>query len=177
MPMQVPFSGVSQPCASHSEAGGYGYGVPGRTVQSQLPQHDMQQPARPQTNQSTHGANLNDGSYPSTISRLPQSSMHGHMMYDTDGSRPPHPPHFQQGGAYSPTHVSALQKQQAAPGTGAVRHPNSQIVLHHPYSEMIEKAASMGYPRDQVANVIHRMEESGQPVDFNSLLDRLNSRF
>jgi len=44
----------------------------------------------------------------------------------------------------------------------------------HPYGEMIEKAITMGYPRDQVLNVIQRMTESGQQIDFNALLDRLN---
>jgi len=39
---------------------------------------------------------------------------------------------------------------------------------------MIEKAITMGYPRDQVLNVIQRMTESGQQIDFNALLDRLN---
>jgi len=39
---------------------------------------------------------------------------------------------------------------------------------------MIEKAIAMGYPRDQVLNVTQRMAESGQQMDFNTLLDRLN---
>jgi len=45
----------------------------------------------------------------------------------------------------------------------------------HPFADMIEKAVSMGYPREQVGGVVNRMAESGQPVDFNALLDRLNS--
>jgi len=32
----------------------------------------------------------------------------------------------------------------------------------------------MGFRGDHVASVIQRMEESGQPVDFNDVLDRLN---
>ena len=32
----------------------------------------------------------------------------------------------------------------------------------------------MGFRGDHVASVIQRMEESGQPVDFNAVLDRLN---
>lgn len=176
MPMQGPFSGVTQSGVSRPEAVVYGYGGPGRTVQPQTPQHNMQRQPQLQTNQSSFGPNLGDGGYPSTGPRPPQSSMLGYMMYDTDGSRPSHPSHFQQG-SYRPTHVSALQNQQAPPGGIVGRHPNSQIMRNHPYGEMIEKAANMGYPRDQVASVIHRMEESGQPVDFNNLLDRLNARF
>lgn len=44
----------------------------------------------------------------------------------------------------------------------------------HPYGELIEKVVSMGYGRDFVTSVIQRMDDSGQPVDFNSVLDRLN---
>nr|CAD1834353.1 unnamed protein product [Ananas comosus var. bracteatus] len=32
----------------------------------------------------------------------------------------------------------------------------------------------MGYSRDQVASVVQRMADSGQPIDFNAVLDRLN---
>ncbi|RWR89587.1 RNA polymerase II degradation factor 1 [Cinnamomum micranthum f. kanehirae] len=177
MPMQVPFSGAPQSGVSRPEAVVYGYGGPGRTVQPQPPQHNMQRQPQLQTNQSSFGSNLGDSGYPSAGPRPTHSSMHGYMMYDTDGSRQPHPPHFQQGSSYPPTHASALQNQQAPPGAVVGRHPNSQIMRNHPYSEIIEKAASMGYPRDQVASVIRRMEESGQPVDFNNLLDRLDARF
>jgi len=53
-------------------------------------------------------------------------------------------------------------------------HPGSHMMRGHPYGEMIEKAIAMGYPRDQVLNVTQRMAESGQQMDFNTLLDRLN---
>lgn len=39
---------------------------------------------------------------------------------------------------------------------------------------MIEKMVSMGYRGDHVVNVIQRLEESGQTVDFNTVLDSLN---
>ncbi|XP_058100551.1 uncharacterized protein LOC131245246 isoform X2 [Magnolia sinica] len=181
MPMQVPFSGVAP---NRPESAVYGYGGPGRTTQQQpplpqqqppLPPHNIQRQPLPQSNQSSFGAPVGDGGYPGSGPHPPQPSMHGYMMYDTD-SRSSHQPHFQQG-SYPPTHVSALQNQQPPPAGVGARHPNSQMMRNHPYAEMIEKAASMGYQRDQVANVIHRMEESGQPVDFNSLLDRLNPRF
>ncbi|ONK79223.1 uncharacterized protein A4U43_C01F4180 [Asparagus officinalis] len=60
--------------------------------------------------------------------------------------------------------------QQLLPGNSSGFHVRS-----HPYMDMIEKAVSMGYPRDQVVGVVNRMAESRQPVDFNALLDRLNS--
>ena len=49
-----------------------------------------------------------------------------------------------------------------------------QFMRNHPYNELIEKLVSMGFRGDVVASVIQRMEESGQPVDFNAVLDRLN---
>ena len=55
-----------------------------------------------------------------------------------------------------------------------MNHPGSHMMRGHPYGEMMEKAITMGYPRDQVLNVTQRMAESGQPMDFNTLLDRLN---
>ncbi|KAL7185538.1 hypothetical protein ACSBR2_027476 [Camellia fascicularis] len=47
-----------------------------------------------------------------------------------------------------------------------------QFMCNHPYNELIDKLVSMGYRADHVANVIQRLEESGQPVDFNTILDR-----
>ena len=56
-----------------------------------------------------------------------------------------------------------------------VRNPShSQFFRNNPYSELIEKLVSMGFRGDHAASVIQRMEESGQPVDFNAVLDRLN---
>lgn len=100
------------------------------------------------------------------------------MMYDGEGGRTHHPPqqsHFQQGGGYPPANVS-LQTPQ--PGTGPnvmIRNTNhSQFVRNHPYNDLIDKLVSMGFRGDHVASVIQRMEESGQQVDFNAVLDRLN---
>lgn len=53
-----------------------------------------------------------------------------------------------------------------------VRPP--QFMRNHPYNELIEKLVNMGYRGDHVNSVIQRLEESGQPVDFNTVLDRLN---
>lgn len=52
--------------------------------------------------------------------------------------------------------------------------PASQMMLNHPYGEMIEKAVSMGYSRDHVVSLVKLMGETGQPLDFNALLDELN---
>ncbi|KAE8696621.1 ethylene-responsive family protein [Hibiscus syriacus] len=72
--------------------------------------------------------------------------------YQASGSNPPPPP----GTAYMIN-------------TG---HP--QYVRNHPYNELVEKLVGMGFRVDHVGSVIQRMEESGQPVDFNAVLDRLS---
>ncbi|XP_058095828.1 uncharacterized protein LOC131241150 [Magnolia sinica] len=177
MQVQVPLSGVSQSDVNRPKAASYSYGEPGRTVPQQPPQHHniQHQQLQPQINQSTYRAQLSDSGYPSAGATSQQPTLHGYMPYGTDGSRSPHPQHLQQS-SYPPAHVSAVQNLQPPPSSLGTRQPTPQIMLNHPYRELIEKAASMGYSRDQAANVIHRMVESRQPVDFNSLLDRLNGQ-
>lgn len=156
--MPVSYSGVPQPLSSRADTLPYGYGA-GRTVPQQPP---------PQPMKGTFGAQPADGyatagSHPS----LPPSS--GYMMYDGEAGRvhhPPQPPHFQQGG----------YPAQPVAGTGMLpRHQSpSHFIRNHPYSELIEKLVSMGFRGDHVVSVIQRMEEGGEPVDFNAVLDRLN---
>lgn len=64
--------------------------------------------------------------------------------------------------------------QQHSGGGGVMARPPQQFMLNHPYGEVIDKLVSMGYRGDHVMSVIQRMDETGQPVDFNSVLDRLN---
>lgn len=106
-----------------------------------------------------------------------------YMMYDAEGGRSHQPPqaHFSQGGYPPANHSFPLQNphQQQQPTSAGVmnRGPNlglPQFVQNHQYNDLIEKVASMGYRGDHVVSVIHRLEESGQPVDFNAVLDRLN---
>ncbi|KAF5726382.1 hypothetical protein HS088_TW22G00060 [Tripterygium wilfordii] len=163
--MQVPFSSVAQPVSSHADAMSYGYTGEGRTG----PQQPTQQLNVP------FGAQPGDG-YAVAAPRqgLPPPGS-AYMIYGSEGARahhPPQQPHFSQGG-YPPTN---LPLQNPRPSAAAmVRNPNhSQFVRDHPYNEWIEKLVSMGFRGDHVVGVIQRMEESGQPVDFNSVLDRLN---
>ncbi|XP_043688896.1 ataxin-2 homolog isoform X2 [Telopea speciosissima] len=178
MSIQVPFSGLPPSGVGHAESMAYGYsGVIRPTVQPSLPpQLNIQRQQQPLTNQSTFGVNLNDGSFSGTGPHPQQPQGQGYMIYDGEGGRTSHPlpSHYTQGG-YPPTHASLQNPKPPAAGSLLVRHPSSsQMMRSHMYSEMIEKAVSMGFMRDHVAAVIHRLEEGGQPVDFNSVLDRLN---
>jgi hypothetical protein len=96
------------------------------------------------------------------------------MMHEGEGGRvnyAPQPPQFAQGG-YPPQSASL---QNPAPHNLTVRNPSlPQLVRSHPYSELIENFVSMGVRGDLVVSVIQRMEETGQPVNFNSVLERLN---
>ncbi|KAJ7981467.1 putative Structural constituent of cell wall protein [Quillaja saponaria] len=165
MPMQMSYSGIPQSGSSRTDSVPYGYGGTGRTVPQQLPP----QPIKGNFQSQPGDVYGTTGTHPT----LPPGS--GYMIYDSDGGRTrhqPQPPHFSQSG-YTPTSAS-LQNPQAGPNL-IVRNPNqSQFIRNHPYSDLIEKLVNMGFRADLVASVIQRMEESGQPIDFNSLLDRLN---
>ncbi|KAK9001160.1 hypothetical protein V6N11_082951 [Hibiscus sabdariffa] len=155
-PMQVPYSGVPQPVPSRADTIPYVYEVPGRTPPQQI--------------KGTFEAQPRDG-YRASGSHPPLPPGTAYMMYDSEGSRthhPPQQPHLSQGG-YPPANVP-LQTPQ--PNIRNIGHP--QYVRNHPYNDLIEKLVSMGFRGDHVASVIQRMEESGQPVDFNAVLDRLN---
>lgn len=161
-PMQVQYTGVPQPVSTRADVMPYGYGAPGRPVAQQPP------PPQPQPIKGSYGAQAGDG-YAAAGPRptLPPGS--AYMMYDSESGRTPHPPpqsHFPQGGY--PTQPTAGSNLLA-------RNPSQpQFVRNHTYSELIENLVSMGYRGDHAASVIQRMEESGQPVDFNAVLDRLN---
>ncbi|CAA6671527.1 unnamed protein product [Spirodela intermedia] len=91
----------------------------------------------------------------------------------------PYPPHSNVQGYGAPGGGGAARPQHFLPGAypppGGM-HQGMQMPRSHPYAELIDKAINMGYLRDHVIGAVRRMEESGQPVDFNSLLDVLNAR-
>ncbi|KAF7822987.1 trithorax group protein osa [Senna tora] len=167
MPMQMPYSGIPPPGSSRADAMPYGYGGSGRTV--------PQQPPTPQI-KGHFPAQSGDGyGAAGTHSTLPPAS--AYMMYDGEGGRTHHPaqppPHFAQAG-YPPT--SASLQNSSGHHSLMVRNPSQTQFIrnHHPYNDLIDKMVSMGFRGDHVASVIQRMEESGQPIDFNSVIDRLN---
>ncbi|KAL6845552.1 hypothetical protein ACP4OV_025047 [Aristida adscensionis] len=135
----------------------YSYGGPG-IPPSQAPQHNMQRQQLPPSGQGSFGPPPSKGPYAGPPQYVPQGNPQG---YNT-------------GYGYPPSSASAVQPPQMPPGGAGMSHPGSHMMRGHPYGEMIEKAITMGYPRDQVLNVTQRMAESGQPMDFNTLLDRLN---
>ncbi|KAL2328217.1 hypothetical protein Fmac_021644 [Flemingia macrophylla] len=166
MAMQMPYSGVPPAGSNRADTMPYGYGGAGRTVPQQPPPQQMKGsfPAQPGEMYGPTG----------NLPALPPPSS-AYMMYESEGGRTHHPPqppsHYTQPG-YPPTSAS-LQNPQGH--NLMVRNPNqSHFVRNHPYNELIEKMVSMGFRGDHVANVIQRMEESGQAIDFNSVLDRLN---
>lgn len=159
MPMQVSFVGSSLPASAGLEAIPYGYSSSNRPNQLQ--------PSTQNLKVSSYGPQQPNDGYVTSGPRQAPPSGSGYMVYDSEGGRmyhhhhpqTPHS-HFQQN-AYPPTMPSS-----------SVAFPQS--LRGHPYSELIEKMMDMGYRADQVVGVIQRLEESGQPVDFNHVLDRLN---
>ncbi|KAK1388895.1 Formin-like protein 7 [Heracleum sosnowskyi] len=159
MPMKMSYSGISQPITSHAESMSYGYVGVSRPVQQQ-PSH--------QHLKTTFGTQPGDG-YVTSGPHPTQSPGNAYMMYNVESGTPVQLPqsHIQQS--------SYPQNQQPPTATNLMVRP-PQIMRNHPYSELFEKLGSMGFRGDQVASVIQRMEESGQLVDFNAVLDRLNAQ-
>lgn len=103
-----------------------------------------------------------------------QKPHYGYVVYEGESGRPHNPlqpqqSHFPQGG-YPPS--DSLQGPQATAGANILVCP-PQLVHGHPHGEVIEKLVNMGYRVDHISSVVQRLEESGQPVNFNAVLDRL----
>nr|XP_043637858.1 glutenin, high molecular weight subunit DX5 [Erigeron canadensis] len=125
----------------------------GYAAQAQPP---PQQP--PQHMKPTFGGQPGDGY---GASGQPQGN--AYMMYDNQSG------HYTQG-SYPPN----AQQTGGGGGTGMMSRPAQQLMRNHPYNELIDKLVSMGYRGDHVMSVIQRLDETGQTVDFNAVLDRLN---
>ncbi|XP_059301339.1 uncharacterized protein LOC132053365 isoform X1 [Lycium ferocissimum] len=162
MPMQVSFSAISQSVASRPEAMSYGYDRSGRPIQSQ-----------PSTQHLKPSFGAPGDGYAASGPHPSLSARDAYLMYDSEGARghPQQPPNFPQSG-YPPSSYPPQSAQSVPSPNLMVRPP--QLMRTHPYNELIEKLGSMGYRGDHVVNVIQRLEESGQTVDFNAVLDRLN---
>ena len=155
--MQGQYNTAAPSGVNHSEAP-YSYGGPGFPPSQPPPQHSMQRHQLPPSSQGSYGPPPSKGSYAG-----------GPAQFAPQGN----PQGYGAGYGYPPSGPPAVQPPQIPPG-GGMSHPGSHMMRGHPYGEMIEKAIAMGYPRDQVLNVTQRMAESGQQMDFNTLLDRLN---
>ncbi|KAF3531451.1 hypothetical protein DY000_02038724, partial [Brassica cretica] len=152
MQMQSPYAGPPQQSMQ-----AYGYGAP--------------PPQAPQQTKMSYSPQTGDGYLPSG----PPPPGYTTAIYESGRMQyPPPQPHQQQhqahymqgpqGGGYAP------QQHQAGGGNSGTPPP----VLRSKYGELIEKLMSMGFRGDHVMAVIQRMEENGQPIDFNALLDKLS---
>lgn len=167
--MPVQYSGLPATASGRPENMAIGYGGPGRTIQQQQP------PPPPQAIRSTFIMQNNDG-FGAVGPNPSMSPGNAYMVYDGEGGRvhrvlqqSPLPQ-----GAYPQTNIS-YQNPQPTPRPNHVQnlaHP--QFIRKHANNELVDRLVSMGFRVDHVLSVIQRMEESGQPVDFNSVIDRLS---
>ncbi|XP_076899299.1 uncharacterized protein LOC143553136 isoform X2 [Bidens hawaiensis] len=132
------------PPPGSSQPVSYSYGGPVRG-----PQPPPQQPP-PQHMKPGYGGPPGDG-YGAG------GSPNAYMMYDNESGR------TGQGGRFYPP-------SQQGGGGGRM----GRFMHNHPYNELVDKLVSMGYRGDHVMSVIQRLDESGQTVDFNAVLDKLN---
>lgn len=179
---QLSYQGVTS--GIPSEPSMYNYGSPSQTIQpsSQGPLHT--QTLRPQHSQG--GSQIGDNSNVSSsqVPLPPIHPMHGFSTYNLP-PRPPTNPYgaFSTGQQMNPfpgTYTrfpSPQQAQQYAQTTGnmVTNSGGGHLPSGHAYDDLIEQVAGMGFSRDQIRGVIQRLNESGQPVDMNVVLDRLNS--
>eukprot|EP00252_Welwitschia_mirabilis_P024191 TRINITY_DN707_c0_g1_i1.p1 TRINITY_DN707_c0_g1~~TRINITY_DN707_c0_g1_i1.p1 ORF type:complete len:615 (-),score=155.75 TRINITY_DN707_c0_g1_i1:193-2037(-) len=133
------------------------------------------QAPRPQLSQG--GSLSSEGGIASSQSLLPPvHPMHGYTGYSM--SPRPHPNKYA-----SP--IPPVSQTNSFPGAYA-RYPSQQshsyphssdgnMASGRGYEDVVEQVAGMGFPRDEVRAVIQHVIESGQPVDLNLVLDRLNS--
>ncbi|XP_052621942.1 uncharacterized protein LOC111891791 isoform X2 [Lactuca sativa] len=159
LPQSMPYSGgPGGPPPGSSQAMTYTYGGPVQTP-AQPPQ--PQQP--PQHLKPAFGGPPGDA-YAAGGPPPPP----GYMMYDGEPGRVPHPQqqHSNQIGHFPQPGYSQNPQQ--------VMRPTQRFTPNHPYNEVVEKLVSMGYRGDHVMSVIQRLDETGQTVDFNAVLDRLN---
>lgn len=183
MAMQMSFAPIPQPGSSRIDSVSYGYVGSGGTVSQQHPQV-----------KNAFGQQPGEGYLPS--GQQPSLPSGGYMMYDRESGRPPHlhpqpqqPPHhppqpqqqqqhFNPSGYPPPANASLQIPQHPSGGHVIARnsnHPQFMRNQNHPYSEIVDKLNGMGFRSDHVASVIQRMEESGQPIDFNAVLDGLSN--
>lgn len=165
MPMQLPYSGVPPRVSSHGDVLPHGYGGGGRTV----PQQPMLQHMKGSFSAQPGDVYGSSGIY---TTHPPASSF---MVYDGENARPHYPsqPSHTTQGEYPPTSASL---HNTAPHNHMVQSSSqSQFYRINPNNELIEKFVSMGFRGDHVVSTIQRMQETEQPIDFNSVLDRLNA--
>ncbi|CAK8536424.1 unnamed protein product [Lathyrus sativus] len=129
-------------------------------IPPQIKGHYPAQPGNPYGSSEVHAAS------PPASAYMTSGREGGQASYPTQPSQ------FAQGG-YPP---QSAPLQNPAPHNPTVRNPSQpQLIRSHPYNELIDNLVNMGVRGDLVVSIIQRMEETGQPVNFNSVLDKLNA--
>ncbi|CAL9050422.1 unnamed protein product [Musa banksii] len=157
MQQQMQLPAVSQPPPLHNMQ--QQMQLP--AVSQPPPLHNMQQQMQPPVSQNSIG---------------PQFGKGGYMGSATYPPTPYNPQAYHPAYSYPPSNLPASRNQQGPPSNGPAPHYETRLMRNHPYGDMIEKAIGMGYDGNQVMSLVQRMAETGQPMDFNSLLDRLNGQ-
>ncbi|XP_042061541.1 putative uncharacterized protein DDB_G0294196 isoform X2 [Salvia splendens] len=138
------------------------------TFSSYLPGKTMQQ--QPPKLKNGYAPQSGEGGYTSGGPRPQLPPGNTYVVFDGEPGRTHHhppQPQFQQG-SYTPQQ----SQPPRVPSNSAIVPP--QPMRTHPYNELIEKLVSMGYRGEHVLSIIQRLEENGQTVDFNVVLNRFN---
>uniref|UniRef100_A0A0C9RUW1 TSA: Wollemia nobilis Ref_Wollemi_Transcript_12083_2495 transcribed RNA sequence n=1 Tax=Wollemia nobilis TaxID=56998 RepID=A0A0C9RUW1_9CONI len=173
---QAPYQGG--PSSIPSEASMYNYGGPPQIIQPSSQGQVSIQSHRPQYPPSD-SSNASSALVPPPVGH----PMHGYSAYNSPPRPAPSPYGVPFSGAPQTTpfpgaymRFPSAQQQYAHPSGNAV--PNTSgghLPSSHAFDDLVEQVATMGFSRDQVRVTIQQLTESGQPVDMNSVLDRLNN--
>ncbi|CAN0924501.1 hypothetical protein LINGRAHAP2_LOCUS34224 [Linum grandiflorum] len=183
MPQPPPQSQLQQPSASHhsEEASSY---LASQSYPPSLRHPTSQPPNGPLPPQQYYGAPSSPFEPPPSI--RPSSGFSagysppsGAMepLYPYGGSSTMKPPQQLQSGSGSgypqlPTARMLPQASAVRPAAGGAGSGSSSA-NRVPVDDVIDKVATMGFPRDQVHEAVRRLTENGQAVDLNVVLDKL----
>ncbi|KAL5230617.1 hypothetical protein ABZP36_029393 [Zizania latifolia] len=154
MGVQPSYSTISSSERSHHEAAPI-Y-VQSSTISVPLAEHNLQH-QQPQQLQPLGGSFK-----PSNL------SLHGVASYTVQGSAQVYNNAYGNPSNNAATVVSALPQQAQSSAPMVLHHLGPQSVQNQPV-DMVEKAARMGYFKDQAESMALRMVTAGQPVEFKHL--------
>lgn len=190
-PQQPPHSSGNPPqlqssMGHHLEEPPY---VPSQTYPPNLRQPPSQPPSGPpQPSQQFYGTPPQGYEPPSSRPGASYSSGYGTLSGPTEPYRYGGPPQYgskqsqlpnasaaSSGGNSYPQLPTARVLPQAIPTASAVSGGSGSPGAGNrvPVDDIVEKVATMGFPRDHVRATVRKLTENGQAVDLNTVLDKL----
>ncbi|CAM0882066.1 unnamed protein product [Alopecurus aequalis] len=161
MVVQSPYSSPQQ---KHHEVMPSFYGQ-GNTILLPTAEHNIQHQQPQQLQPHSQGSYPPQPSKPSHCSVASYAVQGNGRAYNATYKNP----------SECPATVVAVLPQHPATAPVAFHHLGSQVMHNNPYGNMFETASVVGYPQDQVGNVILPVVTAAQPVHSSAMVDKLNA--